>query len=417
MTQPYRFSLHISMLHFTIGFLGLKTAIGAGPRHNTEFLLNTPRSIPSDFMRMSAQSNLKPPVAGTLQNAYIFVLFNAVIVLFYHRRRHFQCAFSTASSFLNKGPTVEDVEIQSECKHFREAPKNTSITMFNSKSVVRLLLLGLLLLSTTTAIKKYLRLAKTQAASGGDTGGDGGSNDGDGEDGEGDTGGDGENEPEGHDGEGHRGNDRYYALQALFGSDYTSSPGFVQNYIQQVQQRIVAPVTGGSWTSLGPTTSPSPYLNSGRIRKVISHPNSPGTVFVLASQGGLWKTDNFFDTYPTWLPLTNQLVSTNGGSVSLGSNPDTIYLGLGDPFDFIGVGGIVVISTDGGATWSDPINLGDFYATKQPTVVYDIAVDISTGSDIILVATDVGIFQSTDGGASFNNVYDGGISSIEVYNL
>ena len=59
---------------------------------------------------------------------------------------------------------------------------------------------------------------------------------------------------------------------------------------------------------------------------------------MLTSSGGLWKTTNFSAPRPAWRPMTDSILSTSGGSAALGGNPDTIYLGTGDPFD-PGVGG------------------------------------------------------------------------------
>eukprot|EP01041_Mallomonas_annulata_P005516 gene5516-11114_t len=212
---------------------------------------------------------------------------------------------------------------------------------------------------------------------------------------------------------------RFYCFQNAFGLYYTSKPNFTQNYIYQVEQRMSVSVVGGSWASLGPTYTNYPYLDSGRVRKIIPHPTTPATVYVLASGGGLWKTTNFLDTNPTWIPLTDQLTTTSGGSMALGiTNPDTIYLGLGDPFAFIGIGGLFVKSQNGGNTWSAPVDLGNFYYYSSPSVVYEIMVDSSsTGSDIILISTDSGIFRSVDGGITFTNVYDGGVEYAEIYSM
>ena len=83
-----------------------------------------------------------------------------------------------------------------------------------------------------------------------------------------------------------------------------------------------------------------------------------------------------------------------GGSAALGRNPNTIYLGTGDPFD-PGVGGYARRSTDGGETWSDAIKLG------AATIIPDVKVDTSAAADIVLAGTNAGLFRSTDGGATY----------------
>lgn len=158
------------------------------------------------------------------------------------------------------------------------------------------------------------------------------------------------------------------------------------------------------WKSVGPSAAQVAqngiYLNavdSGRVRSILPHPSDPNIVYVLSSGGGLWKTSNFSSASPTWVALTDSTVTTSGGSAALGGNPGSIYLGLGDPFDGIAlVGGVILRSTDGGATWGAPVNL------PLATVVGDIKVDSSGGGDVILVATDRGLFRSTDAGLSYS---------------
>src|SRR5207253_269372 len=83
------------------------------------------------------------------------------------------------------------------------------------------------------------------------------------------------------------------------------------------------------------------------------------------------------------------------------SNPDILYLGFGDPFDVQQPG--LVKSTDGGATWSSPVALTAMVGGAQLTAgaVTDIKVD-PRNSAVVLAATDVGLFRSTDGGASWH---------------
>ena len=48
--------------------------------------------------------------------------------------------------------------------------------------------------------------------------------------------------------------------------------------------------------------------------------------------------------------MTDGVISTSGGAFALGRDPNTIYLGVGDPFDIVSgaVVGVAVKSTDGG---------------------------------------------------------------------
>jgi hypothetical protein len=158
---------------------------------------------------------------------------------------------------------------------------------------------------------------------------------------------------------------------------------------------------GNAWTNIGPDRSnwiqnglQVQESDTGRVRTFLIHPTNPDVVYVLTSSGGLWKTTNFSDPRPTWRVTTDSILSTSGGSAAFGRNPETIYLGTGDPFD-PGVGGYTRRSTDGGQTWSNAIKLG------ASTVVPDVKADTSGAADVVLVATNAGLFRSTDGGVTY----------------
>ncbi len=181
---------------------------------------------------------------------------------------------------------------------------------------------------------------------------------------------------------------------------------------------IPAAIVPAAWVNIGPTTSNFTQngitltkVDSGRLRNILIDTADPtgDTVYVLASGGGLWKTINFTNANPTWRPLTDFIGSNMSGSVSFGGVTSTLYVGAGDPFD-LGVGGFMVKSTNGGTTWSTPaIQLGA--ASK----IYDIKVDASLGSDIVLVGTDVGLYRSIDGGSNYASVAS--IPSQRVWSL
>jgi hypothetical protein len=160
--------------------------------------------------------------------------------------------------------------------------------------------------------------------------------------------------------------------------------------------------TGATWTNIGPFRSnwiqnglQVAESDTGRVRTFLIHPTNPDVVYVLTSSGGLWKTTNFGAPRPAWRAMTDTILSTSGGSAALGRNPETIYLGTGDPFD-PGVGGYARRSIDGGETWSNAIKLG------ASTVVPEVKVDATGDSpDIVLAGTNAGLFRSTDGGVTY----------------
>ena len=163
---------------------------------------------------------------------------------------------------------------------------------------------------------------------------------------------------------------------------------------------------GPKWVNIGPTGADyeqngsftGHVRDSGRARTILPHPTKKDTVYLLTSGGGLWRTDNWSSTQTVWTPLTDDLPTTGGGSVAFGSNPNTLYLGLGDPYDQILVGGAVVKSTNGGERWGPFIELGSAVSVR------DLKVDASGKRDVVFVATDNGLYRSADDGATYSAV-------------
>jgi hypothetical protein len=162
----------------------------------------------------------------------------------------------------------------------------------------------------------------------------------------------------------------------------------------------------GSWINLGPWsgTQLSPLIqtasDSGRMRRIVPHPTDPNILYAATAGGGVWKT---FDAQSAitssagahWTSITSGIGSQSVGAFALDPNsPDTLFLGLGDPFDVQTPG--FYTSLDGGATWLGPATLtgsGGHLATS----VREIVVDPS-GTGAVLVATNEGLFRQIEGG-------------------
>ena len=152
------------------------------------------------------------------------------------------------------------------------------------------------------------------------------------------------------------------------------------------------------WTNLGPTKANflrngSFLLNAtdtGRINAIETDPANPNTIYLAFSGGGLWKTTN---GGASWQAKTETLGSLSVGSFALDpNNPQTMYLGLGDPFDGTGLG--IVKMTQGGDAWEDPVFLGSSSSIRKILVA-------PSNSNIVLVATNQGLFRSTNAGKTY----------------
>jgi hypothetical protein len=185
------------------------------------------------------------------------------------------------------------------------------------------------------------------------------------------------------------------------------SPAFRANAIKEGNKHSSKKnAPGPKWVSIGPAGADyeqngsftGHVRDSGRARTILPHPTNADVVYFLTSGGGLWRTNNWSSPNTDWTPLTDDLPTTGGGSVAFGKNANTLYLGLGDPYDQILVGGSMVKSKNGGNSWSTMIELGNAVSVR------DVKVDTSTNKDIVLVATDNGLFRSADEGDTYGAV-------------
>ena len=183
----------------------------------------------------------------------------------------------------------------------------------------------------------------------------------------------------------------------------------------RVQPFAATGVAGQSWVNVGPTDAAYQFnqvgyfgVDSGRPTAIVVDPRDPNVVYDAVSGGGVWKTYNFVTAYPnpTWIPVGDTLPNLAVGALAIDPKaPDTIYVGTGDSFDV--PGNQIFKSTDGGATWSAPVTLVSAFPAAGAAIpvaaIRDIRVDPESSMNV-LVASDQGLFRSTDAGATFTLV-------------
>jgi len=175
------------------------------------------------------------------------------------------------------------------------------------------------------------------------------------------------------------------------------------------RQLALPSVPSTTWVSLGPTDAPNEVnyfqidsVDSGRPNSIVVDPRDPNVVYMAVSGGGVWKTFNFQSATPTWAPTTDLLPNLAIGALSLDpDHPDTLYVGNGDFVD--ASGDTILKSTNGAGTWSAPVELSGMNTSgfmASPSSIRQIGVK----GNLVVAATDVGLFASTDAGATFNLV-------------
>ena len=182
----------------------------------------------------------------------------------------------------------------------------------------------------------------------------------------------------------------------------------------QAATQAAATVQSDAWINVGPASADFTRVatfhkvDSGRPRSILVDPRDTNVVYVAMAGGGVWKTFNALapisaSSGPRWWPITESIGSLSIGALAMSpANPDSLLLGLGDPFAVKGPG--LLHSDDGGINWSGdasgaPVVLSGTYlgfGDAIATSVHDI--QYAPAGDVVLAATDAGLFRSTEGG-------------------
>ncbi len=190
-----------------------------------------------------------------------------------------------------------------------------------------------------------------------------------------------------------------------------------------------------SWFSLGPTSAVYPaflnrhhsqYITSGRITSLALSPScTPQAcrLWVAAAGGGVWRTDKALSGNANWVNVSDGSFASGAiGSLTYDAAHNTLYAGTGEDAAAgdaeAGVG--IYKSTDGGNTWSalggnasfnlrairditiDPHDpSGNTIYVADGRGVHGISSTTAGAVSQIPGAPGVGIWKSTDGGATF----------------
>jgi len=200
--------------------------------------------------------------------------------------------------------------------------------------------------------------------------------------------------------------------------------------------------SGGSWQLIGPSRAVYPsvltpfimggaeYLASGRTTALaIGHPCVPGAcrLYIGAAGGGIWRTNNALGGNPKWDFISGSFASNAIGAIAVDPHDPAgriIYVGTGESHasgdSEAGMG--IWMSTDGGDTWTQLPGSTQFAGRAVSSLVVDstgvlyagvaravrgVSSVTGGGTSNPPVAVPLGLYKSTDGGASFSSIWNG----------
>ena len=152
-----------------------------------------------------------------------------------------------------------------------------------------------------------------------------------------------------------------------------------------------------------------PALMSGRIADIQIVPDDPATWYVGVGSGGVWKTTN---AGTTWTPLFDKEKVYSIGSIALDpSDKNTIWVGTGENNGgrHLSFGDGIYRSKDGGKSWKNMgLETSDHLSTiivhpEDPDTVF-----VASQGRLWSSGGDRGLFKTTDGGKTWENVLSAG---------
>ena len=170
-----------------------------------------------------------------------------------------------------------------------------------------------------------------------------------------------------------------------------------------------APYTSGTISGLGARNIGSAAM-SGRVSALAAHKQENGktTLFVGAASGGVWKSEDGGTRYK---PVFDAQPVQSIGAIALDpKNPKNVWVGTGESWtrNSVSIGDGIYRSTDGGETWNH-------VGLKNSERVAFMVVSPKAGDTVFAAvpgalwsdSDERGLFKTTDGGKTWNNVLKG----------
>jgi photosystem II stability/assembly factor-like uncharacterized protein len=183
-----------------------------------------------------------------------------------------------------------------------------------------------------------------------------------------------------------------------------------------------AATLAGGWRPLGPSGifgadngffNSGPQLDAGRVTAVAPSP-SGGPLVIGTASGGVWRS-----TFGVWAPLTDNECALTTGAVTIDpADPNVIYAGTGE-YNQNSNGCGLLRSINGGSSWT-PLGASTFRLASGGSVAFSrILVSRPAGgsenSAVLVAGTNVAVYRSADGGATWGNVLSGASAGLAAH--
>ena len=190
----------------------------------------------------------------------------------------------------------------------------------------------------------------------------------------------------------------------------------------RTEEEIGTEASYGNWSFLGPSTAGSVVNTQGgaqsvdilgiaRMDRISFHPTNANIMYTGSPSGGVYKTTN---AGASWAAIGDGLPAGVACVEVSPANGNVVYVFTGDGDshragylvfneNLSPITGGMYKSVDGGASW---IKCGDIYTGAGAFIGYNIAASASN-SNYLYVATNRGVYRSTNGGTSWTLVRSG----------
>ncbi len=149
----------------------------------------------------------------------------------------------------------------------------------------------------------------------------------------------------------------------------------------------------------------------GAIHTVLAHPTDAKILYIGAVNGGVWKTTNAQSPTPNWTALTDSLATSAIGAMEFDptdATHNTIWAGVGRFSSFGRLGGNRVglyKTTDAGASWTSITGGGTLLGKNISGVApRGSTIVISVDTADVFSFPNIGVWRSTNGGATFTQI-------------